>query len=95
VTRKERKKETKNLCAGPHACSPTGALLHRCLPSNLSTTTQGPSVKLRGASPELCTLNLNQCLDGKTALASDQRTVLGFVGKMGVGDEGYWGLGKW
>ena len=39
------------------ACSPTAALLHRCFPSNLSTTTwQGAIVKLRGASSELCTL---------------------------------------
>jgi len=32
------------------------ALLHRCFPSNLSTTTQGAIVKLRRASSELCTL---------------------------------------
>jgi len=32
------------------ACSPTAALLHRCFPSNLSTTTQGAIVKLCGAS---------------------------------------------
>jgi len=32
------------------ACSPTAALLHRCFPSNLSTTTQGAIVQLRGAS---------------------------------------------
>jgi len=38
------------------ACSPTAALLHRCFPSNFSTTTQGAIVKLRGASSELCTL---------------------------------------
>ena len=38
------------------ACSPNAALLHRCFPSNLSTTTQGAIVKLRGASSELCTL---------------------------------------
>jgi len=38
------------------ACSLTAALLHRCFPSNLSTTTQGAIVKLRGASSELCTL---------------------------------------
>ena len=29
------------------ACSLTAALLHRCFPSNLSTTTQGAIVKLR------------------------------------------------
>jgi len=33
------------------ACSLTAALLHRCV-----TTMQGAIVKLRGASPELCTL---------------------------------------
>jgi len=38
------------------ACSSTGALMHRCFPSNLSTTTQGAIVKLRGASSDLCTL---------------------------------------
>jgi len=38
------------------SCSPTAALLHCCFPSNLSTTTQGAIVKLRGASSELCTL---------------------------------------
>jgi len=31
-------------------------LLYSCFPSNLSTTTQGTIVKLRGASSELCTL---------------------------------------
>ena len=53
------------------ACSPTGALLHCCFPSNLSTTTQGAIVKLNRASPELwecgvrqrvmCTLDCYQC----------------------------------
>jgi len=38
------------------ACSRTAALLHRFFPSNLSTTTQGAIVKLRGASSDLCTL---------------------------------------
>jgi len=38
------------------ACSLTAALLHSCFPSNLSTTTQGAIVKLRGASSELFTL---------------------------------------
>jgi len=38
------------------ACSLTAALLHRYFPSNLSATTQGAIVKLRGASSELCTL---------------------------------------
>jgi len=38
------------------ACSLTAALLHRCFPSNLSTTTQGAIVKLHGASSGLCTL---------------------------------------
>jgi len=38
------------------ACSLTVALMHRCFPSNLSTTTQGAIVKLRGASSELWTL---------------------------------------
>jgi len=38
------------------ACLLTAALLHRCFPSNLSTTTQGAILKLRGASSELCTL---------------------------------------
>ena len=43
------------------ACLPNGALLHRCFPSNLSTTTQGAIEKLRGTSSELCTLFLHQC----------------------------------
>ena len=38
------------------ACSLTAALQHHCIPYNLSTTTQGAIVKLRGASSELCTL---------------------------------------
>ena len=38
------------------ACSLTAALLYRCFPSNLFTTTQGVIVKLRGTSSELCTL---------------------------------------
>ena len=38
------------------ACLLAAALLHRCFPSNLSTTTQGAIVKLRGASSELCIL---------------------------------------
>jgi len=46
-----------HLQARPPACSPTGALLHRCLPSNLSATTQGAIVKLYGASTEFCTLD--------------------------------------
>jgi len=33
--------------------SPTAALLHRFVPSNLSTTTQGAIVKLRGALSEV------------------------------------------
>ena len=40
----------------PTACSPTGALLHWCCPSNLSTTKQGAIVKLHRVSSELCTL---------------------------------------
>ena len=38
------------------ACSPTAALLHRCFPFKVSTTTQGAIVKLCGVSSELCTL---------------------------------------
>jgi len=38
------------------ACSPAGALLHPCVPSNLSTTTQEAIVKLRRTSSEICTL---------------------------------------
>jgi len=37
--------------------SPTCALLHCCLPTNLLTTTQGAIAKLHRASPELCILN--------------------------------------
>jgi len=43
------------------ACSPTGALLHRWFPSNLSTTTQGAIVKVRETTSELWTLLLHQC----------------------------------
>jgi len=49
-----------HLRALPPACLPTGALLHRCLPSNLSTTTQEAIVKLHRAPPELCTLEQHQ-----------------------------------
>jgi len=63
---------------GLFACSPTGALLHRWLSSNLSTTTEGATVKLRWASLALCTLNLNQYWDSKIALARSPRTILGF-----------------
>jgi len=38
------------------ACSLTAALLYRCFPFNLSTTTQWAIVNLRGASSELCAL---------------------------------------
>ena len=38
------------------ACSLSAALLHRCFPSNLFSTTQGAIVKLCGASSELYTL---------------------------------------
>jgi len=84
-----------HLRARSPVCSPTGALLHRCLPSNLSITTQGGIVKLHGAPLELCTLNRNQFWDSKTALARVPRTVPGFVGNRGRGVEGYWVLGKW
>jgi len=62
------------------------ALLHRCPPSNLSTTTQGAIVKLRGASLELCTLNLDQCWD--SALARGPQAVLEFFGNRGGGLRG-------
>ena len=67
------------------ACLLTVALLHRCFPSNLSTTTQGAIVKLRGASSVLCTLFIWSVQNSKTALARSplRRTVLGYVGKRG------------
>jgi len=70
-----------HLQTGPLACSPTGALLHCCLSSNLSTTIHGATVKLRDASLELYTLNLNQCWDRQTALARSLRTFLRFLGR--------------
>ena len=48
------------------ACLPTGALLHLCFSSNLSTTTQGAIAKLQGTSSEWCNLFLCQC--GKVKL---------------------------
>jgi len=77
------------------ACSSTGALLHRCFPSNLSTTTQGAIVKLRGASSELCTLFIGSVWNSKITLARGARTVLRYVGKRAWGVEGYWCLRKW
>jgi len=47
-------------------------------------------VKLRGTSPELCTLNLNQCRNSKSALARGPRTVLRFLGQ---GEGGLRGIG--
>ena len=43
------------------------ALLHRCFPYNLSTTMQGAIVKLRGASPELCTLFIKTICSPRSA----------------------------
>jgi len=79
------------------ACLLTVALLHRCFPSNLSTTTQGAIVKLRGASSVLCTLFIWSVQNSKTALARSplRRTVLGYVGKRRWGVEGYWYFRKW
>ena len=76
--------------AGSSACSPTGALLHRCFPPNLSTTMQGAIVKMRGASSKLCTLFIWSVWNSKTALARGPWTVLGYVGKRRWGVEGYW-----
>ena len=50
------------------ACSSTGALLHHCFPSNLSTTTLGAIVKLRGASSELCTLFIGSGWNSKNRI---------------------------
>jgi len=50
--------------------TPAWALLHRCFPSNLSTTTQRAIVKLRGMSSELCTLLYWSVWNRKTALAA-------------------------
>ena len=76
------------------ACSPTGALLHCCFPSNLSTTAQGAIVKMHGASPELwgrgvrqrvmCTLDYYQCWAVKPCLPWS-------VNCPGV----YWEEGRW
>jgi len=65
------------------------------LPSNLSTTTQGDIVKVRGDSSELCTLFIGSVWNSKTALARGPWTVLGYVGKRGWRVEGYWCLWKW
>jgi len=73
----------------------TGALLHRCFPFNLSTTTQGAIVKLRGASLELCTLLTGSVWNSKITLARGPRTVLGYVGQRWWGVEVYWCLRKW
>jgi len=77
------------------ACSLTAALLHRCFPFNLSTTTQGAIVELRGVSSELCTLFIWSVYNSKTALARGPRTVLGYVGKRRWEVEGYWCFRKW
>ena len=53
------------------ACSPTAALLHCCFPSNLSTTTQGAMVKLRGTSLKCCTLLQCSVWNSKTTSAQD------------------------
>jgi len=77
------------------ACSPTEALLHRCSPSNLSTTMQGAIVKLRGEllqSHALCCVD--QCGTVKLRIGG-LRTVLGYVGKRGWGVEGYGCLRMW
>jgi len=65
------------------ACSSTGALLHRYFSSNLSTTTQGAIVKLRGAFSELCSLFIGSVWNSKIAFVRGPRTVLGYVGKKG------------
>jgi len=50
---------------------PTAALLHRCFPSNLSTTTQGGIVKLRGTSSKWCTLLYWSVWNRKTTSVQD------------------------
>jgi len=52
------------------ACSHTGALLHCCFPWNLSTTTQGAIIQLRGTFSEWCTLLCLSLWNSKTALAA-------------------------
>jgi len=72
------------------ACSPTGALLHHCFPSNLSTTTQGAIVKLRGSSSESCTLLSISVWNSKPALVAVREL---FWGMLGRGDGGLRGIG--
>ena len=74
----------------PAACSPTAALLHRCFLSNLSTTTQGAIVTLRGASSELCTLFIGSCRTVKLRLPTVRKL---FWGMLGRGDGGLRGIG--
>ena len=74
------------------ACSPTGALLHHCFPSNLSTTTQGAIVKLRGAPSELCTLLYGSVWNSKTAnwwSANCSGVCWEELGGIGVSGSGY------
>jgi len=53
--------------------------------NNFSATAQGVIVKLHRASSEFCTLDWQQCRDGKTALARGPWTILVYVGKKGGG----------
>jgi len=83
--------------AWPPARLFTRALLHHCLPSNLSMTLRA-IMKLYKASPAW-KFNVHserhQFWDRKIALALGEWTVLGFVWRRGGGLEGSFGLKKW
>jgi len=72
------------------ACSPNVGLLHRCIPSNLSTTTQGAIVKLRGTSSEWCTLLCWSVWNSKITSAQDtwSANCSGVCWEEGMGDTG-------
>jgi len=70
--------------------SPTGALLHRYFPSNLSTTWLGAIVKLHRASSESCTLLSISVWNSKSALIMVREL---FWGMLGRGDGGLRGIG--
>ena len=64
--------------------------VHRCFPSNLSTTTQGAIVKLRGALQSYALCSSDQCRTVKLRLPAVCEL---FWGMLGRGDGGWRGIG--
>jgi len=72
------------------ACSSTGALLHRCVPSNISTTTQGAIVSCVELLQSYALCSSDQCETVKSRLPAVCELFWGISGR---GDGGLRGIG--